>query len=552
MTRAMTERVEVRRAAFEDPLTLLEASERARALDRVTHVAVGMATGLNLVIITGRFGYEFDAGGAGLTPDDVLIAVRAEDDGAAAAAIAEVDAHLTEHRGERRVRDVGPFTFMGEPRNRVATPATGGAGDAIADALDRRRADAARIAAANDEAVRRMQDARPFLVGAGPAADLMPDMGSTTFFHAGPPIGWEDMSGPMRGAIVGAALFEGVAEDPDDAVRRAEVGDFEFIPGHERAALGPMAGVVSPSMPMWIVENANGGNRAHCSFSEGLGEMLRFGAYGPVVVERLRWMRSVMLPVMQQALAALDGPLDLRDLCAQALEMGDECHNRNRAGTSLFMRTLASALVRIEAPSQDVAAVADFVALSDYTFLNLSMPAAKVMADAASAVEGSTIVTTMARNGTEFGIRTSGTGDRWFTGPSQQIDGCYLPGYQPDVANPDLGDSAITETVGLGGFALAGAPALGHYIGTSAEDAVRATLTMYDITWAESDHFRIPALGFRGTPVGIDVRKVVETGVLPLIDTGIAHREAGVGVIGGGIVRPPLDPFVTAIRALAG
>jgi hypothetical protein len=280
-------------------------------------------------------------------------------------------------------------------------------------------------------------------------------------------------------------------------------------------------------------------------------ELAGFGAYGPQVIDRLRWMTDVMRPVMADALAALPAPLDLRTLCAQAVEAGDECHNRNRAGTSLFIRELAPALLRVDAPSSDVAEVAQFLALSDYTFLNLSMPAAKVRADAAAGIDGSTIVTTMARNGTEFGIRVSGTGERWFTGPSQTIEGLYLPGYSREDANPDMGDSAITETVGLGGFALAAAPALGHYIGTSAEDAVRATLTMYEITCAESRHFRIPALGFRGAPLGIDVRKVVETGILPVIDTGIAHRQAGVGVIGGGIVRPPLKPFVEAVAELS-
>lgn len=360
------------------------------------------------------------------------------------------------------------------------------------------------------------------------------------------------MSGPLRGAVAGAAIFEGLADDADDAFRRAEAGELNLRPNHELGTAGPMAGVMSASMPIWIVEDAEHGNRAYSTFSEGLGQMLRFGAYGQDVIERLRWMREVMGPVMKATLERLPKPIDVRAICAQAVQMGDEVHNRNRASCSLLMRELAPAFVEVEGfSSSDVADVARFTGLSDYTFLNLSMPAAKVAADAASGVEGSTIVTTMARNGTEFGVRVSGTGDRWFTGPSELPEGCFLPGYTPEDANHDMGDSTITETIGLGCMTIAGAPGIGLYVGTSAEDAMRITLAMYDITWAESANYRVPSLGFRGTPLGIDVRRVVETGLRPVLDTGIAHREAGVGVIGGGMSRPPMEPFAEALRVLA-
>jgi Protein of unknown function (DUF1116) len=409
-----------------------------------------------------------------------------------------------------------------------------------------------RIAEANTLAVERMQQAHPRLAGIGRAADVLPDMGSATILHAGPPVEWADMSGPMRGAVIGAALFEGLAADGNDAARRAAAGEFEFGTCHARGAVGPMAGVVTASMPMWIVENESHGNRAFCSLNEGLGKVLRYGAFDEQVQRRLCWMSEELTPVLAAALALLDEPLDLRAMIAQALQMGDECHNRNRAGTSLLLRALLPALLEVELPSQQVGKAARFISGNDHFFLNLSMPAAKTAADAAAGVEGSSIVTTMARNGTEFGIRLSGTGERWFTGPAGIVDGLYLPGYGPEDANPDLGDSTVTETVGLGGFAMAAAPAIVSFVGGAAEDALATTLRMEEIAWAESRSYLVPALGFRGTPTGIDCSEVVHTGVLPAINTGIAHREAGVGQIGAGLVEPPMHAFESALTALAG
>jgi hypothetical protein len=420
------------------------------------------------------------------------------------------------------------------------------------DALARLALEAATIARANDEAVKRIDDAQPMLVGVGTARDLLPDIGDRTILHAGPPIAWPDMSGPLRGAVLGAAVYEGLASDLADAERRAAVGEFEFGPCHERGAVGPMAGVVSPSMPMCVIENATYGNRAFCTFNEGLGKVLRYGANGPDVLDRLAWIRDVLARVFARALARLGEPIDLRALTAQALQMGDEGHNRNRAGTSLLLRALLPALVELEEPTADTAAVARFIAANDHFFLNLTMPAAKASADAAAGIDRSSIVVAMARNGTEFGIRLSGTGDRWFTGPSGMIDGLYLPGYGPEDANPDIGDSTITETVGLGGFAMAAAPAIVRVVGGGAEDALEATRAMYDISWGESRSYQIPALGFRGTPFGIDCREVVHSRVLPFVNTGIAHREPGVGQIGAGLVKPPMEAFVTAVRTLAG
>jgi hypothetical protein len=451
-----------------------------------------------------------------------------------------------------RVASAGVELFAGElerqgvPVERVDWRPPAGAEDALA-ALARH---ADRVAAANDRAVARLQAAAPRVAGIARAADAL-GLDQRTFLHAGPPIAWADMSGPLRGAICGAAVYEGLAADPEEAARLAAAGELRFAPCHDRAAVGPMAGVISASMPVWVVENTAAGNRAHCTFNEGLGRVLRYGAYDPDVIGRLRWLRDVLARVLAGALALLEEPLDLRALIAQAVQMGDEGHNRNRAGTSLLLRALLPALLAVDEPRTDVLAAARFIAGNDHFFLNLAMAAGKATADAAAGVEGASIVTAMARNGTEFGIRVAGTGDRWFTGPAGRVDGLYLPGYGPEDANRDIGDSTITETVGLGGFAMAAAPAIVRVVGGTAGDAVAATLAMYEITWAESAHYQLPALGFRGSPLGIDCREVVHTGVLPFVNTGIAHREPGVGQIGAGLVSPPMAPFVAATRALA-
>ncbi len=549
----MIERVIIRRGAYHDPFTLMQAAQEARSREGVTHAAVGMGEPLNLQIITNRHGYDL-SGEDGLGPNDLVIAVRARTKQIADRAVDAIEQDLAERGGSREVADVGIYGFAPKREGR----------DGDVERSDRAREQAGakavrtdvggnadRIARANDTAVARMQEARPLVVGIGTAGDLLPEMGSRTILHAGPPIDWADMSGPMRGAVIGAALLEGIASDPDDAVRRAEAGEFEFGPGHERGALGPMVGVISHSMPVWIVENEAHGNRAYCNLSEGYGEVLRFGAFGESVIERLRWMSAVLAPVLRSALELLPAPLDVRAISADAVQMGDEVHNRNRAGTSLVVRALAPVFPEVDAPSKDVAEVAQFIALNDYFYLNLSMASGKATADAAAGIEHSSIVTAMARNGTEFGLRVSGTGERWFTAPAGEIDGLYRPGYRAEDANPDVGDSTITETIGLGGFVMAAAPAITHFAGISAEEAMRATLDMYEITWSESVNYRIPALGFRGTPLGIDCHKVVETGIVPIVNTGIAHREPGVGVIGGGIVRVPMQPFADALRALA-
>jgi hypothetical protein len=353
----------------------------------------------------------------------------------------------------------------------------------------------------------------------------------------------------MRGALMGGMLFEGLAASPAEAEEKLATGSIRLDSCHHHRTVGPMAGVVSPSMWMLEVHDAEHGGTAYCSLNEGLGKVLRYGAYGPEVVERLRWMGEVLGPVLQAALDR-NGPLDLRNLIAQALQMGDELHNRNRAATSLLVRELAPAIVDA-APGQ-AGDVLRFINGNDHFFLNAGMAAAKVSADAARDVPGSSLVVAMARNGTDFGIQISGCGDRWFTGPAGVPDGLYLGQYGPGDANPDIGDSTITETVGLGGFSMAAAPAIVRFVGGDVADAVAATTAMYEITMAEHPSYQIPGLGFRGTPVGIDVTLVARTSVLPVVNTGIAGRVAGTGQVGAGLVSPPPEAFVAAANALAG
>ncbi|HKG56434.1 MAG TPA: DUF1116 domain-containing protein [Candidatus Limnocylindrales bacterium] len=405
------------------------------------------------------------------------------------------------------------------------------------------------IARGNATAVERMLGAQPMLVDVRAAGEAIDGLGDRMLLHSGPPIDWSRMCGPVQGAAIGACLFEGWASTPDAARRLLDEGGVRFAPCHHHGAVGPMAGVVSPSMPVLVVENRAGGNRAFATLNEGLGKVLRFGAYDDSVLERLRWFASTLGPALAGALRA-GGDIDLKAITAQALQMGDEGHNRNVAATSLFTRSIAPAIVA-SADTKTAESVLAFLRGNDHFFLNLSMAACKSALDAASRIEGSTVVTAMSRNGVDFGIRLSGTGDQWFTTPVGVPDGLYFPGYGPDDANPDLGDSAITETFGIGGFAMAAAPAIVRFVGGTPADAIGFTRSMERITLTRNSGYGLPSLGFSGTPTGIDARLVVETGIAPVINTGIAHRQAGIGQIGAGIARAPLACFELALRALA-
>lgn len=406
------------------------------------------------------------------------------------------------------------------------------------------------IEAANQEVVSRIKRGQAVLVGMGIARDVIPGMHDRMILHAGPPIEWERMCGPTRGAVMGALIYEGLAQDETEAAKLAESGALEFSPCHHHHSVGPMAGVVSPSMPVWILENKTFGNRAYCTLNEGLGKVLRYGGMGPEVYARLKWMEKDLFPALDRALRTLPNGINIKSLIAQALHMGDECHNRNRAATSLFLRAIGPALARTNQDNEVLAKVIEFIDRNDHFFLNLSMPAGKAMLEAAEGVEGSTLVTVMARNGTDFGIRLGSIPERWFTAPAGRVQGLYFPQYTEQDANPDIGDSTITETAGYGGMAMAAAPAITQFVGGTPQLALQTTLEMYEITCGEHENLTIPALNFRGTPLGIDIRKVMETGILPQINTGIAHKDPGVGMVGAGILRAPEKCFQDAFEAI--
>jgi hypothetical protein len=405
----------------------------------------------------------------------------------------------------------------------------------------------AKIEVANQEAATRILKAKPTLVDVSTAGEAIPGMKKNMILHAGPPVSWERMCGPMQGAVIGGLLLEGLAEGREDAEALAASGDILFEPCHHHSAVGPMAGVVTWRMPVWVLENKTFGNRAYCTLNEGLGKVLRYGAFSQEVISRLKWMGEYLAPILREALSK-HGEIDMKTMIAQALQMGDEGHNRNRAGTSLLIRELAPELVLLDRDRERIAEVLAFIHGNDHFFLNLTMPSCKCTVDPAANIQGSSVIVTMARNGTEFGIRVSGLGDRWFTGPASRVEGLYFPGYSDEDAAPDIGDSVITETAGIGGFAMAAAPAIVKFVGGAPKDAIHFTKQMYEITVTENDVYQIPALDFRGTPTAIDLIKVVETGILPAVNTGIAHKEPGVGMVGAGLVRPPEKCFHDALE----
>ena len=403
---------------------------------------------------------------------------------------------------------------------------------------------------ANQEATQKMIEARAMLTGLAKAINVIPGMRDNLLLHAGPPITWERASGPMRGAITGALIFEGKAKNETEAKALVESGEIELEPCHHHQAVGPMAGVTSASMSVYIIENETHGNKAFSNLNEGYGKVLRYGAFEEEVQKRLRWMEDVMAPILKGAIEA-SGGIDIKALLSEALHMGDEGHNRNKAGSILFLKALAPNIAKVSQDSKVTSEVLQAIGDNALSVLNPVMAACKAMADAAHGIEGSTIVTTMARNGTDFGIRVSGMGEQWFTAPAQIPKGLYFPGYKESDANPDIGDSTITETAGIGGFAMAGAPAIVTFVSGTPKDALNASLEMYEITFAEHKYFTIPPFDFRGTPTGIDLRKVIETGITPRVNTGIAHKKAGIGQIGAGLVRPPMKIFEEAFVAFA-
>lgn len=408
----------------------------------------------------------------------------------------------------------------------------------------------AKIMAANQEALNRIRTSRPVVVDMKPAREIVPGMTDRTILHAGPPIEWEQMCGPMRGAIIGALLYEGLAETAEDAERLAASQEIEFDSCHNRDTVGPMAGIVSPSMPVWVVRNETFGNLAFCTMNEGWGRSLRFGAYDEQVIARLKWMEKRLATAMKYVIEKMNG-IDLKSMIAQAVMMGDECHNRDISATNLFFKMVIPVLVDSDLEQSLVREVTDFLGKHEHFFLNLAMAACKASLLAIHDIPYCTVVTALSRGGVDVGIRVSSTGDAWFTERAEIPQGLYFPGFSEADANPDIGDSAITETGGIGAFVMGAAPAIVQFVGGTSEEAISVTREMYKITVGINESYRLPTMSFIGSPTGIDIRKVVDTGILPLVNTGIAHKEPGHGLVGAGVVRIPKGTFIKALSAVA-
>ena len=411
--------------------------------------------------------------------------------------------------------------------------------------------DTPEVEAANKIAFDRINAAEPTLVDVKYAYEVIPGIDKLTIGHAGPPIAWNDMCGPLQGAVLGALVYEGNAQTLEEAEQLVLAGKVKFVSNHAMGAVGPMTGMITYSMPLWEVKNTTFGNVAYCTFNEGLGKVMRFGANGPEVIERLKWLETELAPALKGALA-LSGPISLKVIIAKALAMGDEMHQRNTGATSLFIREIMKYLVRVVDDKAKLTKITEFITGNDQFFLNLAMATGKAIMDPVKNIPNSTVVTTMSRNGTNFGIKISALGEQWFEAPVNNPKGLFFPGYTEADANPDIGDSAITETFGIGGFAMGSSPAVVRFVGASSiDEAIAYSKEMQDICVGLSPHYIIPTMNFIGTATGIDARKVVQTGSLPVINTGMAHKQPGIGQVGAGIVKAPYDCFAKAVEAFA-
>lgn len=402
---------------------------------------------------------------------------------------------------------------------------------------------------ANIQALDRLRSSRPVLTRLISAQASAPRLAPNTITHAGPPIRWESMCGPMRGAIIAGILFEGWAKTPAEAHHLVQEGAVTFLPNHAVRRVAPMAGVITPSMPLLEVTNVTFGNKAYVPIHEGLGQSTGFGAYSPQVLHRLTWIAQVLSPALSSLLAA-HGPIPLLPFLQGGLAMGDELHQRNLGASALFFRHIAPLLVTTAPERAHLPSIFSYFAEQEHFFLNLAMASAKAAADSIRDIPFCTLVTAMSRNGVNFGIQVSALGDQWLEAPCSPPVGLFFPNYGVGDANPDLGDSAILEVWGLGGAAMGSAPAVLPFLGGGgAREAAHITEELDLITAGTNDALPIPAMGSRGVPTGIDIISVVETGITPLINTGIAHRLPGIGQIGAGAIRAPLSCFEQALLA---
>ena len=399
-----------------------------------------------------------------------------------------------------------------------------------------------------------MMESDPVWEGVGIARKTIPNMKDFMLLHAGPPIEWPRMSGPMKGAVIGAIMYEGWATDEGEARKIAESGKITFEPNHLHSCVAPMAGIISPNMPVLILRDQKFDINTFSNLNEGLGKVLRYGAYSPEVIHRLIWIRDTLSRTLEVTISEVKKKstgVAIKPIIAQALTMGDECHNRLNAATSLILREITPYMLSANIDKASLTESYEFINQNNFTALNLVMAAAKAMTLAAHNINHSTVVTALTRNGTDAAIWVSGLDQEWFVAPAPVPKGVWFPGYSEKDANPDIGDSAITETAGFGAFAMAAAPSIVSWVGGSVAYAIENTQKMYKITQTKNSNFLIPFLDSQGTPTGIDIRKVVRTGITPTINTGIAHKNPGVGQIGAGLVTFPIELFKAALKGYA-
>jgi hypothetical protein len=403
------------------------------------------------------------------------------------------------------------------------------------------------VGEANAESFSRLEAADPWVVDVALARDVIPAYADNLVLTSGAPMSWEDYAGGQREALIGGALFEGLASTREEAIAGYASGDIRIGSCHDYGAVGSLAGIYTASMPVFVVENRSLGNLGFCNFYEGKEpRRLNYGCYDDGVHDRLVHVNTVLAPVVGEAIRRVGG-IALKPMIARALRMGDEVHSRNAAASMLFNREILPAV--LDMVRDDVPGVRETVvhlAENDYFFLRLSMAAAKVSADA-MVVPGSTLVSAMAFSCRGFAIRLAGLGDQWFEGPPPVHEGKLFRGHTEDEITWMGGESPITETVGLGGFAQACALSLQDYQGGSAGIMIERNRQMYEITYGENVTYRIPLFDFRGTPTAIDARRVLATGITPVMDVGLAGRDGG--QIGAGIIRAPRECFELAMSA---
>jgi hypothetical protein len=402
------------------------------------------------------------------------------------------------------------------------------------------------VRAANAEVVNRIESAQPRAVAVVPARDALPVLSGHALLHSGTAIDWERICDPQRRALAAACVFEGWAGSVAQARELLVSGEVSLYPGNEHGHVGPMTGVCSPSMPVWVVEEDASGARAYSTFNEGPGRTLWFGVGDDESIERLRFFRDELGPLMAKLLER-EGPIDVFGLAAQGLQMGDELHMRSQATGNLLTRNLAPGFAALGGER-----CARFVAGNHHFFLTLTMAAAKCASLASSGVRGASVVNLITRNGTDMALQIAGLPGRWFGAPAAPVQDALLrEGHTEADAALDIGDSAVIECIGLGGMAVAASPAVAAFFGGGAADAIARTELMGQITVARSRRFTIPALDFAGSPVGIDARLAAELDITPQITTGVLHASSGAGQIGAGVAHQPVEPFRDAVLALA-